>query len=249
LKCPRKTKGGALMTTAVKYVIVATLAITVLGCALPAKHSDDDVRQKIAAAYGIQAFGQVEQIRYTFNVQLGDKRVERHWTWWPQQDRVEFRPEGNVERAVQYARAELDSDRSGNLKELDAKFINDQYWLLFPYHLVWDRQTTVEEVGQRPLPIGTGKATCVVVSYPPSGGYTPGDVYELFVDEQSRLVQWIYRRGGAAEPTRIATWEEHRKIGPITLALDHRGPDDSFRVWFTGVSVKLKGADQWIAAN
>jgi hypothetical protein len=237
------------MVTAVKYFLAATSALVLLGCAAPAKQSADNIRRKIAAAYDIQAFDQVAQIRYTFNVQLGDKRIERHWTWWPHQDRVEFRPDGDAGRAVRYARADLKSDPSGDLKDLDPKFINDQYWLLFPYHLVWDRQTTVEAVGERELPIGTGKAACVVVTYPPSGGYTPGDVYELFLDEQSRLVQWIYRRGGAAEPTRIATWEAHRNIGPITLALDHRGPDDRFRVWFTDVGVKLNGADHWIAAD
>lgn len=237
------------MTTAVKYVIVATLAITVLGCALPAKHSDDDVRQKIAAAYGIQAFGQVEQIRYTFNVQLGDKRVERHWTWWPQQDRVEFRPEGNVERAVQYARAELDSDRSGNLKELDAKFINDQYWLLFPFRVVWDTVATVQEMDPKAsVPIGRGWARWVQVSYPPRGGYTPGDVYDLYLGPNHRIIQWVYHRGGTAEPTRMSTWEAYRKFGPIILSLDRNGPEGSnFRIWFTDVVVTTTAGDKFAA--
>lgn len=237
------------MKTGYKYFLLAMLALAVASCASPGKPVPGDIRQKIADAYGIRSFAQVEQIRYAFNVQLGEKYVKRDWTWWPQQDRVEFRPEGDVERAIRYERIDLDSGKARDLKELDAKFINDQYWLLFPYHLVWDQQTTVAVVGHRPLPIGTGNATCVVVTYPPTGGYTPGDVYELFIDDGYRLAQWIYRKGGASEPTRVATWQDHRQAGPITLALDHRGPDNNFRVWFTDVSVKLKGADEWIAAN
>jgi hypothetical protein len=236
------------MLTAVKHFLAATLAVALLGCTMTPEQASDDIRRKIAAAYGIQAFEQVEQIRFTFNVKLADKRVQRHWTWWPKPDRVEFRPDGDAERAVRYDRADLDAGRT-ELRDLDAKFINDQYWLLFPYHVAWDAQATVEEVGHRTLPIGTGKANCVIVTYPPTGGYTPGDVYELFIDERYRLVQWIYRKGGAAEPTRVATWEDHRRIGPITLALNHRGPDDTFRVWFTDVSVKLKGSDQWNLAR
>jgi hypothetical protein len=237
------------MKTGLKYILFAMSVFAVASCASFVKLSDKDIRQKIADAYGIRSFAQVEQIRYAFNVQFGEKYVKRAWTWWPQQDRVEFRPDGDAGRAIRYARSDLDSGKADDLRELDAKFINDQYWLLFPYHLVWDKQTTVEEIGHRPLPIGTGKSNCVGVTYPPTGGYTPGDVYELFIDDSYRLVQWIYRKGGASEPTRVATWQDHRQAGPITLALDHQGPDNAFRVWFTDVAVKLKGSEGWIAAE
>jgi hypothetical protein len=135
------------------------------------------------------------------------------------------------------------------LKKVDAAFINDQYWLLFPFHLVWDQQTTVADVGRQPMPIGGQTARSVVVTYPPSGGCTPGDVYELFIGPDNRLIQWIYRKGGSIEPTRVATWQDFRKVGPLTLALDHQGPNADFRVRFSDVAVKLKGSDDWNAAQ
>ena len=97
--------------------------------------------------------------------------------------------------------------------------------------------------------MGDGEARCVVVSYPAAGGYTPGDVYDLYLDDRYRLTQWVYRRGGAEKPTRISTWEDHREVGPLTLSLNHQGEDENFRVWFTNVGVKMAGADSWLFAQ
>ena len=85
-----------------------------------------------------------------------------------------------------------------------------------------------------------------MVSYPAAGGYTPGDVYDLYLDDRHRLTQWVYRRGGAEKPTRISTWEDHREVGPLTISLNHQGEDENFRVWFTNVGVKMAGADSWL---
>ncbi|MDZ7580484.1 MAG: hypothetical protein U5R30_07665 [Deltaproteobacteria bacterium] len=231
-------------------VLVTATAALLLACSVADRPKDTaDVRSRIAGSYGIDSFGQVDEMRYTFNVKLGDKQISRSWTWWPEDDRVEFRPDGDQTKAVRYSRTSLSAGASEELKKIDAAFINDQYWLLFPFHLVWDRQTSVVDVGRRPLPIGSDSAHSVVVTYPPSGGYTPGDVYELFIAPDNRLVQWIYRKGGSLEPTRVATWQDHRKVGPLTLALDHHGPNADFRVWFTDVAVRLKGSDRWYEAS
>jgi hypothetical protein len=89
----------------------------------------------------------------------------------------------------------------------------------------------------------------VVVTYPATGGYTPGDVYDLYLDDDYRLIQWVYRHGGSEKPTRISTWNDHRKVGPLTLSLNHQGEDQNFRVWFTNVGVKMAGADNWLFAQ
>ncbi len=231
-------------------VLVTATAALLLACSVADRPKDTaDVRSRIAGSYGIDSFGQVDEMRYTFNVKLGDKQISRSWTWWPEDDRVEFRPDGDQTKAVRYSRTSLSAGASEELKKIDAAFINDQYWLLFPFHLVWDRQTSVVDVGRRPLPIGSESARSVVVTYPPSGGYTPGDVYELFIAPDNRLVQWIYRKGGSLEPTRVSTWQDHRKVGPLTLALDHQDPNADFRVWFTDVAVRLKGSDRWSEAQ
>ena len=203
------------------------------------------VRQRIGQSYGVQYFDQIEQVQYTFNVRKGDKHARRFWIWEPKLDRVTF--DGmDYKDPITYFRKDLQTNPSNKLKSIDAWFINDNYWFLFPFHVAMDTQTTVEDVGRKQLPMGDGEAACVVVTYPVQGGYTPGDVYELYLDESYRVTQWIYRRGGSEIPTRIATWEDHRYLGPLVFSLNHQGDDGNFRIWFTQVGVKFAGVDGWI---
>jgi hypothetical protein len=208
-----------------------------------------DARAQMAAAYGAGQFGQVEELRYTFNVQLPDRTISRAWSWEPKKDRVTFRGTADQGGTVTYDRASLAS-ASEQVKKVDPQFVNDNYWLIFPLRLYWDEAAFVTAY-QAPakLPIGSGESRRLVVKYPDNEGYTPGDVYELFVDKSNRIVQWIYRKGGDRTPTRVTTWEDYRKAGPLTLSLDHKSADGKFRVWFTDVAVRLAGKPDWIAVK
>ncbi|MGD9138100.1 MAG: hypothetical protein PVH42_15150 [Desulfobacterales bacterium] len=233
------------MNSVIKAFLASLLAVGVTACASLEKEPGVTVRQRIAESYGLQHFGQVEKIQYTFNVKLGEKQIRRFWIWEPAVDRVTFKGM-DFQKAITYDRGDLARTESNKLKKIDAWFINDNYWLLFPFHVAWDTNAKVEDIGRRQLPMGDGKARSVVVTYPASGGYTPGDAYDLFLDDQYRLTHWVYRRGGADKPTRISTWDDHRKAGPLTVSLNHRGQDQSFRVWFTNVGVKMVGTDSWL---
>lgn len=230
------------------YLILTATTISLLlstGCSRLQPRAT--VAQRIGSAYGIENFHQVEELRYTFNAQLGPKRINRSWSWQPAADRVVFKGIAAQGGPLTYERHSLQTDPTARLKKVDAWFINDLYWLLFPFQLVWDPTVQVkEDSGRYKMPIGNGDAKKVVVTYPPTGGYTPGDVYELYVDEDYRILQWIYRKGGAKEPTRIATWEDHRRFGMITISLNRMGPDETFRVWFTDMAIKLVGRQGWI---
>lgn len=219
-------------------------AVLLTGCA--AVRGQESLRQAVASAYGVEAFDRVEQIRFTFNVRSGEKTIRRSWRWEPREDRVTFIPEdGSPERT--YERERMDASGDPELLDIDAHFVNDQYWLLFPFHLVWDREATVEDRGTAALPIGEGTARRLVVRYPAEGGGdSAGDIYEVFVGPDLLLQQWIYRKAGAEEPTRMSTWEDHRRIGPLVLSLDHKGEVETFRVWFSNVSLRLAISDQWI---
>ena len=222
-----------------KFLIIFVLSVGIFSsCSTDQPVQTNDVRQQIASAYGSDSFNRIEIIEYTFNVQIEAKHIQRSWIWWPQVEKVEFKSSSGHESMI-YNRLELGQNPPQNIKQVDAWFINDNYWLLFPIHLAWDQQAAVEDTGHQDLPMGPGSAKCVVVSYPKTGGYTAGDVYELFVDENHLLTQCVYRRGGSATPTRITSWEDHRRLGPLTVSLNHRGDDGIFRVWFTNVAIKL----------
>ena len=209
-----------------------------------------DIRHQIADAYGLGSWSQVEQIRYTFNVDAGPKKVTRTWTWEVKADRVTYEGPDAAGKPVKttYARARMSPEVAENV---DPKFINDQYWLLFPFHLVWDKDATVEDKGMTAAPMGKGKLRKVTITYPKSGGYTPGDSYDLFVSPDNRIVVWTFHKGGAPEPTLTSTWADYKMAGPILLSHDHRGTlgGKPGRIFFTGVATKTTGANDFAAAK
>lgn len=229
-----------------KFLLITLWLLGLSACAGHEKETRQmTLRERIGDAYGVHYFSQVEQIQYMFNVKIGKKQISRFWVWEPKLDRVSFKGM-NYQEAVTYYRHDVDTTASSALKKVDAWFINDNYWLLFPFHIVWDSNIAVEDVGRQKLPLGGGKARCVVITFPASGGYTPGDVYEIYLNENYRLLQWAYRHGGSAEPTRVTSWENYRQAGPLVLSLDHQAGDGNFRLWFTGVGVKMAGVDNWM---
>ena len=207
------------------------------------------IAEKIANAYGVSGFGEIEEIKFTFNVHKGDIEAHRSWVWRPKENIVTF-SDGGSEKPVTYNHKEITEDSPESLREIDAHFINDQYWLLFPFHLVWDTGMRVELAGENvKFPIGEGTGRMVTVVYPPTGGYTPGDRYDLYLDDNDMIAEWIYRRGGSETPTVTAMWDDNRHIGPITISLNHPGADGKFRVWFTDVELKLSSSEDWIKSG
>ncbi len=211
---------------------------------------ESSIGEMIARAYAVDGFGEIEELKFTFNVKKGETAASRSWAWLPKEDKVTYLGDGKTDKPVSYDRKDVSAPGSESLREIDAHFINDQYWLLFPFHLVWDSGMKVELAGEKvKLPIGGGMGRMVSVIYPPTGGYTPGDRYDLFLDDNDMIAEWIYRRGGSEIPTVIATWEDNRRMGPIVMSLNHVGSDGKFRVWFTGVELRLSGSEEWIKSE
>jgi hypothetical protein len=209
--------------------------------------------EKLAKTYGLESFGQIEAIRYTFNLQFPGVNLSRSWTWEPKSGQVTYEGKDKSGKPVKvtYLRSQLSSQAAIVKDEIDPAFINDQYWLLFPLHLSWDSSAKVEETGMHKLPLGKGSAGRVVVTYPSEGGYTPGDTWELFVGTDNRIQQWSYHPGGSAKPTAVASWEDYRKAGPLLVSLDHLGTfkGKPERIFFSDVSVKLVGSNTWANAQ
>jgi hypothetical protein len=196
---------------------------------------------QVARAYGLDSFSLVGKLRYTFNARFSEKTISRSWLWDVGGGSVTMQEPGAA--PVSYART---GSPDTSFRKVDAQFINDQYWLLFPLHLAWDASAIVTVAPNQPVPIGTGTATRVTITFPPAGGYTPGDAFDLFVDNSNRVKQWAYRRENATAPTRTNLWEENRRVGPLLVSLDRPGADSTFRVWFTDVAVQLKGSNDWL---
>jgi hypothetical protein len=243
------------MTNASRVTMTRVLALGVLVLAARSWAQErPPIAEQIGKAYGLDSFGQIEGIRYTFNADFPGVKISRRWVWEPKTDQVSYEGKDKAGKTVKvtYVRSQLGSQAAAVQDEVDPAFVNDQYWLLFPFHVSWDTSAKVEDTGVHKLPLGKGSARRVLVKYPAEGGYTPGDTWELYVGTDNRIREFIYHRGGSKKPSVVvARWGEYKKAGPLLISLDHRGTADGkpLRVFFLDVSVKLAGADAWMKAQ
>ena len=190
-----------------------------------------EITEKIAYANGLREFEKVKELNFTFNVKRNDSLVtSRSWVWKPQVDSVTY-SEG--ETRVSYRSSEGASAHP----EIDQKFINDQYWLLFPFHLVWD-EMEYEHVPKATAPISGKELQKLTITYPEDAGYTPGDVYDIYFDEDLKLQEWVYVPGGNRQKAFPATWEDYQDLNGMRLATRHRNTDNGFELFFTEVSAE-----------
>jgi hypothetical protein len=232
--------------------LLATSMLSTLPAASQAQQSPTSAEQ-IAKAYGLDSFGQIEAIRYTWNAEFPGGKVSRTWEWSPKTDTVAYEGKDKEGKSVKatYQRSKLDSQSDAIKKDIDPAFSNDQYWLVLPFHVVWDGAAVTDD-GQQKLPLGDGTAQRVVAKYPSDGGYQPGDTWELYIGADKRIQEMVYRRGAANPPHLVmATYADYKKAGPLLFSTDHRGTVDGkpLHLFLTDISVKLTGSDNWINAQ
>jgi hypothetical protein len=158
------------------------------------------IADKMAKAHGLDSFGQVEGIRYTFNVERPGVNVSRSWEWNPKTDSVSY--EGKDKDGKPVKASYQRSQATGVPEDIDANFLNDQYWLLLPFHVIWDTSATVTDEGMQKLPLGNGSGEKLVVKYPSDGGYSPGDTWDVYVGADGRVQEFVWHRGGTEEAQR-----------------------------------------------
>src|SRR4029077_1678164 len=246
---PSMTKFGGSRTIRCLFFVLLVLAPNAWAQQRP------PILEKIAKTYGLDSFGQIEAIRYTWNAQFPGVNVSRTWEWEPKTNKVSYEGKDKDGKPVKvtYMRSQLSTQPDAVKNEVDPGFTNDNYWLLFPLHAYWDTSATVTDQGMHKLPLGKGSAELVAVKYAAEvGGYTPGDTWELYVGKDNRVEEFAYHRGGPKKPSLvIATWGGYKKAGPLVISTEHRGTADGkpLHLFITDVSVKLTGSDTWMKAE
>ncbi len=236
--------------TPIRFLVFGVLVLAATSWA----QTRPPIAEQIAKTYGLDSFGQIEAIRYTFNAQFPGVNVSRSWVWQPKTGQVSYEGKDKDGKPVKvtYVQSQLNGESAIVKDEIDPAFVNDQYNLLFPLHVYWDGSADVQDMGVQKLPLGKGSAKLVAVKYHKEGGYTPGDTWELYVGSDNRVEEFVYHRGGPKKPSVvIASWTGYKKAGPLLFATDRRGTADGkpLRVFFSNVSVKLVGSDSWMDAQ
>lgn len=213
-----------------------SLAVSVILLQLSCNSSRDDSTSgviNIARAHGLDNFDKVKSIEFTFNVQRDTTHTSRHWKWIPETNMVTFTD--NDKSATTFKRYDTGTVE---LKELNAKFTNDEYWLVFPFHLVWDKGYKLEQNDAATAPISGQKYHKYTVTYNDKDGFTPGDMYDLYTDQSQIVREWAFHKKAAPEPSLITTWEDYEEFAGLKIAKDHRTKDGKFRLYFTDLRVE-----------
>jgi hypothetical protein len=239
-------------STTIRFLVFGVLVLAATSWA----QTRPPILEQIAKTYGLDSYGQIEAIRYTWNGEItGLFKAAHAWEWEPKTGKVSYEGKDKEGKPVKvtYDSSQLSSQSDQVKNEVEPAFINDNYWLLFPFHAYWDTSATVTDKGMQKLPIGTGSAELVSVKYPAeAGGYTPGDTWDLYVGKDKRVQQFVYHRGGPKPPSLVtATWAGYKKAGPLLISTEHRGTADGkpLHIFITGVAVKLTGTDKWMPAQ
>jgi len=204
---------------------------------LPACKQASDNKNKIAAdiaeANGIENFNKVKSIEFTFNVKRDTAAASsRHWKWFPQTNEAVFITDSAT---TKFKRTDTSTEE---LRKLNAQFTNDEYWLLFPYHLKWDTGFELEDSSMKTGPV-TGKSLRkITIRYNDKDGFTPGDMYDVYVDKDLRINEWTFHKGGTPEPSLMTTWENYKDFNGLQIAQEHKTKDGQFSLYFTGIRVE-----------
>lgn len=211
------------------YLSITACLFAFLSCS-PNNEAEDNLPMKVAKAYGFENFDNVNSIAYTWNVQAGPEVRTRDWKW-------------NIkERTVYYADQDTSYTYSLDLPQeempkADGGFVNDKYWLMFPFQLAWDSGYNYLVEENVPAPISGESSTKLIIIYNQEDGYTPGDAYDLYLDENHMIKEWVFRRGNGIEG-RAMTWENEQDYNGLKFATEHKNDEGMRFIWFTNIEVE-----------
>jgi len=216
-----------------KKIILSVSIVLCISC----KHKEEvkskklSIAEKIAHAHGFENWKKVKEITFTFNVEKDSSHFERSWRWNTKSGEVVLVSGLDT---ITYNRKQVDS---ASLKA-DTAFINDKFWLLAPFQLVWDSGTTISESIKEASPINKTQLNKITITYTNNGGYTPGDAYDFYFGDDYIIKEWVFRKGNSKEPSLTTTWEDYKNYGGLQIATTHKKPEDNWKLHFTGISTK-----------
>lgn len=194
------------------------------------KRKETNVLQKVAKAYGIEHWDKVEKIEFFFVVNPGENESVRKWTWKTKTNDVSLIQNG--EETI-FNRDNLSKETT----KADMAFVNDTFWLLFPFHLVWDNVDYTYEQGVA-SPINKLETNKIIVQYPREGGYTPGDRYDVYIDDNYFIKEWSYYPSGREKPALSNTFEDLIEKNGLKFNVVHSNPETGFNLVLKGISVE-----------
>jgi hypothetical protein len=190
------------------------------------------ILKKVANAHGFENWKNVQEIKFTFNVDRDTTHFERAWTWRPITNDITAT---SADGTVSYNWANMDS----TAYKTNGGFINDKFWLLAPYQLVWDADNvTHTHIEKAEAPLSKKSMQKLTIVYGNEGGYTPGDAYDFYFEDDFLIQEWVFRKSNQPKPSMITTFEDYEEMNGLKIATMHKMDEGNFKLYFTGIEVK-----------
>ena len=193
------------------------------------------ILEKVANAHGFEQWQNIQTLEFTFNVDRGTTETthyERSWAWETKTNMI-------GQDSIRYNRNELTSESP--FYGLNGGFVNDKYWLLAPFNLIWDKDNfTHEHRTEATAPISKEQMQKLTIVYSNEGGYTPGDAYDFYFGSDFLVKEWVFRKANQKEANLATTWEAYRNFGGIPMATMHKNAEGSFQLYFTNIKTETK---------
>lgn len=189
------------------------------------------IQEKIAVANGFDQWKNVRTISFTFNVDRSGKTYFRKWQWNPKKEKVTMI---TLEDTISYYRNQMDSIAIAS----DRAFINDRYWLFTPYNFMWDKGTSFSIKQDTLSPVKQEKLHKLVLTYGDEGGYTPGDAYDFYYDDDFIIREWAFRKNNQKDISLATTWEDYRDFNGLKLSMSRKTANETFHLFFTDIIVE-----------
>lgn len=160
--------------------------------------------------------------RHSGDIRIAGKAGESEWLWL-------MNVNSRQGRAFKDG-TELAGDELAEALETGRKiWVNDSYWLVMPFKLL-DPGVTLKYSGERAMADGRS-AWVLDLTFGEGIGYTPQNRYEVFVAQDTGLVeQWsFFREASEEEPGFTMPWSGWSDFGRIKLATG-RGRDRDWQI-------------------
>lgn len=211
------------------FCLLLSLSYTALG-----QENQETINpiERIALVAGQQSLEGIAQLQFTFQVERDSKVLRaRAWTWNLQTQDVTLKDGATT---TTYNRSQpMDS-----LQTLaDKSFVNDTYWLLPEYKFYTDAGTQIITKEKTIAPIAKVPLNLFTIIYGGDGGYTPGDAYDVYYNDDYVLQEWAYRAGNGPNANLQNTFANHQPFNGLTVATEHVFADGKTNIKLTNIAV------------
>ncbi len=212
------------------------IATTILSCKQEKKAKEIEkplsIVEKIANAHGYENWHKVKTFEFTFGGKIDDSNSGRSWVWNPKTNDVRLVRNNDT---TYYNRNSMDSIAI----KTDRAFINDKFWALIPFQLVGDDVTYTTEA-LATAPVSQTTMNKLTITYPKEGGYTPGDAYDIYFDEDYIIQEWSYRKANTKEPSLSNTFENYSTFNGLKIAQEHKKSEGDWNLLVRNIKIEIE---------